>query len=57
MDRDESAFAKLRQGSGHVNITQTHLNDIGTDVETQTHRAVVDLFNAIITGGNSVRRP
>ena len=35
----------------------THANAIGTDVETQTHRAVADLINAIIAGGNSVRRP
>lgn len=35
----------------------THANASGTDVETRMHRAVADLINAIIAGGNSVRRP
>jgi len=34
----------------------THENVIGTDQETENHRAVADLINAIIAGGNSVRR-
>ncbi|SDL84298.1 hypothetical protein [Paracoccus chinensis] len=34
----------------------THENATGTELETETHRAVADLINAIIAGGNSVRR-
>ena len=34
----------------------THENAVGTDLETERHRAVADLINAIISGGNSVRR-
>jgi hypothetical protein len=34
----------------------THENTVGTDLETERHRAVADLINAIIAGGNSVRR-
>jgi len=34
-----------------------HTNAIGTEPETATHRAVADLINKIIAGGNSVRRP
>jgi len=34
----------------------THENAVGTDHETENHRAVADLINAIIAGGNSVRR-
>lgn len=34
----------------------THENAVGTDHETESHRAVADLINAIIAGGNSVRR-
>ncbi len=34
----------------------THENALGTELETETHRAVADLINAIIAGGNSVRR-
>ena len=34
----------------------THENAVGTELETQRHRAVADLINAIIAGGNSVRR-
>lgn len=34
----------------------THENAVGTDHETEKHRAVADLINAIIAGGNSVRR-
>ena len=34
----------------------THQNAIGSDVETEKHRAVADLINTIIAGGNSVRR-
>ena len=35
----------------------THENAVGTDLEMETHRAVASLINAIIGGGNSVRRP
>lgn len=35
----------------------SHANAIGTEQETEAHRAVADLINAIIAGGNSVRRP
>ncbi len=34
----------------------THENAVGPDPETERHRAVADLINAIIAGGNSVRR-
>ncbi|WP_074647109.1 hypothetical protein [Thalassovita gelatinovora] len=34
----------------------THENAVGTEPETERHRAVADLINAIIAGGNSVRR-
>ena len=34
----------------------THENAVGTELETTRHRAVADLINAIIAGGNSVRR-
>ena len=34
----------------------THENAAGTELESQNHRAVADLINAIIAGGNSVRR-
>ncbi|AZQ66967.1 hypothetical protein EF888_07360 [Silicimonas algicola] len=35
----------------------THENAVGTELETLRHHAVADLINAIIAGGNSVRRP
>ena len=35
----------------------THENAVGTEIETARHRAVADLINTIIAGGNSVRRP
>lgn len=34
----------------------THENAIGTDDEMAQHRAVAELINTIIAGGNSVRR-
>ncbi|WP_272009998.1 hypothetical protein [Roseovarius sp. ZX-A-9] len=34
----------------------THENAIGSEAETEKHRAVADLINTIIAGGNSVRR-
>jgi len=34
----------------------THENAVGTKPETEKHRAIADLINAIIAGGNSVRR-
>jgi hypothetical protein len=34
----------------------THENATGSEAETERHRAVADLINAIIAGGNSVRR-
>lgn len=34
----------------------THENAVGTDLETERHQAVAGLINAIIAGGNSVRR-
>ena len=34
----------------------THENAVGTDHETENHRAVADLINAIIAGGYSGRR-
>lgn len=33
-----------------------HENAIGTKTETERHHAVATLINAIISGGNSVRR-
>lgn len=41
---------------GLQDAAASHTNAIGTDVETETHGAVADLINAIIAGGNSVRR-
>ena len=35
----------------------THLNAVGNDQEMAKHNGVADLINAIIAGGNSVRRP
>ena len=35
----------------------SHENATGTEVEMQAHRAVAELINTIIAGGNSVRRP
>lgn len=35
----------------------THQNAVGTASEPEKHQAVADLINAIIAGGNSVRRP
>jgi hypothetical protein len=34
----------------------THENAIGSKFETENHRAVAELINAIIASGNSVRR-
>ncbi len=34
----------------------THENAVGAEHEMQRHRAVADLINAIISGGNTVRR-
>ena len=34
----------------------THENAVGTEPEMEIHRAVAELINAIIAGGNSVRR-
>ncbi|GGO62876.1 MULTISPECIES: hypothetical protein [Roseovarius] len=34
----------------------THENAVGTELEIESHRAVAELINAIIAGGNSVRR-
>ncbi|WP_112323725.1 hypothetical protein [Oceanibium sediminis] len=34
----------------------THENAVGTEPEMENHRAVAELINAIIAGGNSVRR-
>jgi hypothetical protein len=34
----------------------THENAVGTEIEMKTHLAVSELINAIIAGGNSVRR-
>ena len=34
----------------------THENAVGAELETEKHRAVADLINGIIAGGNSVRR-
>lgn len=35
----------------------THANAVGTEPDAETHRAVADLIDSIIAGGNSVRRP
>lgn len=35
----------------------THENTIGTEADTDMHRAVAALINQVIAGGNSVRRP
>lgn len=34
----------------------SHENAVGTELEMEIHRAVAELINAIIAGGNSVRR-
>ncbi len=34
----------------------THENAVGTEEEVQSHRSVARLIDAIIAGGNSVRR-
>jgi hypothetical protein len=34
----------------------THVNARGTKLEMERHRAVAEVINAIIAGGNSVRR-
>jgi hypothetical protein len=34
----------------------THENAVGTNLEMDRHRAVADLINAIIAGGNSAPR-
>lgn len=34
----------------------SHQNAVGTELEMAQHRSVADLINAIIAGGNSVRR-
>jgi len=34
----------------------THENAVGTEFETENHQAVADLINAIIAGGDAVRR-
>ncbi|MCV2864382.1 hypothetical protein [Defluviimonas sp. WL0075] len=34
----------------------THENAVGTKIEMEQHQAVAELINAIIAGGNSVRR-
>jgi len=35
----------------------THENAVGLDDDMEAHRAVAELINAIIAGGNSARRP
>lgn len=35
----------------------THENALGSDADSEAHRAVAGLINRIIAGGNSVRRP
>ncbi|WP_413717066.1 hypothetical protein [Silicimonas sp. MF1-12-2] len=35
----------------------THENAVGTELEMENHRAVAEMINSIIAGGNSVRRP
>ncbi|MCX2725756.1 hypothetical protein [Roseibium salinum] len=34
----------------------THENAVGPDAQKENHRAVAELINRIIAGGNSVRR-
>lgn len=34
-----------------------HVNALGTELEMERHRAVAEMINTIIAGGNSVRRP
>lgn len=34
----------------------THENAVGTELEMERHRAVAEMINSIIAGGNSVRR-
>ncbi|MSU92056.1 hypothetical protein GE300_21140 [Rhodobacteraceae bacterium 2CG4] len=34
----------------------THENAVGTEIDMEKHRAIADLINAIIAGGNPVRR-
>ncbi|UYV38330.1 hypothetical protein N4R57_04370 [Rhodobacteraceae bacterium D3-12] len=34
----------------------THVNALGTELEMERHRAVAEMINGIIAGGNSVRR-
>ncbi|MFQ1702896.1 hypothetical protein ACJ5NV_20155 [Loktanella agnita] len=34
----------------------THENAIGTEREMERHRAVAEMINSIVAGGNSVRR-
>ena len=34
----------------------THQNAVGSELETERHQAIADLINAILAGGNSVRR-
>lgn len=34
----------------------THENAVGPDAQKESHRAVAELINRIIAGGNSVRR-
>jgi hypothetical protein len=36
--------------------SETHKKAIGTDAERETHRAVAELIDRIIAGGNSARR-
>ncbi|SDL75504.1 hypothetical protein [Aliiruegeria lutimaris] len=38
------------------NAAGTHENATGTEEEVQEHQSVASLINAIIAGGNSVRR-
>ncbi|GGH43459.1 hypothetical protein GVY41_01470 [Frigidibacter albus] len=33
-----------------------HSNDVGEDAAAELHKAVADLINGILAGGNSVRR-
>ncbi len=35
----------------------THENAVGTELEMEMHRAVAEMINSIIAGGNSFRRP
>lgn len=36
---------------------ETHENAVGTQLETEDHKAVARLINAIIAGGQPTRRP